>query len=97
DEDDGGRVLSRFGKEIADARGADTDDHFHELCAAHREERNVRLPRHGAGEKRLSGAGGADQQNALRGGATEARVLLRVLEEIDDFGELLLRLIDSGH
>jgi hypothetical protein len=38
----------------------------------------------------------ADQQNALRNLATEALELVRILEEVDDLLELLLRFVDAG-
>src|SRR5713101_3326571 len=39
----------------------------------------------------------ADKQYALRHRPTEPGVLLRVFEEIDDFLELTLGLVDAGH
>src|SRR3546814_15670090 len=53
------------------------------------------LPRDGAGEQRLAGAGRADQQRALWNLAAEAVELGRVLEEIDDLGQFLTRLVDA--
>ena len=66
DEDDAGRVLLALLEQIADARGADADEHLDEVRAADREERNVGFARDGAREQRLAGAGRAHQQHALR-------------------------------
>ena len=41
--------------------------------------------------------GRAVEQDAARDAGAEPRVALRVLEEVDDFGELLLGLVDAGH
>ena len=41
--------------------------------------------------------GRADQQHALRDPPAEARVLLRVLQELDDLLQLVLGLVDAGH
>src|SRR5262249_22731300 len=41
DEDDAGGVLLALLEEVADARGADADEHFDEVGAADREERDV--------------------------------------------------------
>ena len=49
------------------------------------------------GKERLAGAGRAHQQDALGDARAERRELLGVLEELDDFSELLLRFIDSRH
>ena len=47
-------------------------------------------------EQRLAGARRADQQHALRRGAAQARVLLGILQEIDDLDQLVLGFVDAG-
>ena len=96
DEDDARRIALRLLEHVADARRADADEHLDEVRAGNREERHVRLAGDGAGEQGLAGAGRADEQAALRDAAAEPLELLRVLEEFDDFLELLLRLVDTG-
>ncbi len=96
DEDDAGRVLLRLLEHVAHAARADADEHLDEVGARDREERHIRLARDGARKKRLTGAGRADQQRALRDAAAEALEFLRVLQELDDFLELLLGLVDAG-
>ena len=49
-----------------------------------------------AGEQRLAGSRGADEQDAFRHRAAETLVLLGFLEEVDDLDELGLDLIDPG-
>ena len=96
DEDDARRLGFGLLEQIADARGADADEHLDELRAAQAEERHVRLAGDGARQQRLAGAGRADEQHALRNAAAEVRVLLRVLQELDDLLELLLGLVHAG-
>src|SRR5690606_4091776 len=96
DKDDRGRMLARLPDQIAHARRTDADDHLDELRGAHREERHARLAGDRAREQRLAGARRPDEQHAFRRRAAQARVLLRILEEIDDLDELVLDLVDAG-
>src|SRR5690606_20072180 len=96
DEDDGGGGLAGLLEEVADAAGADADDHLDELGGVHAEEGHAGLAGDGFGEEGLAGAGSADEEDALRGGAAEAGVLLGVLEEVDDLGELGFGFVDAG-
>ncbi len=96
DEDDAGGVLLALLEEVADARGADADEHLDEVRAADREEGNVGFAGDGAGEERLAGARGAHEEHALRDAAAQLLELLRFLEELDDFLELFLGLVDAG-
>ncbi len=77
-------------------RGADADEHLDEVRAGDGEERHVRLAGDGARQQRLAGAGRADQQHALGDLAAEALEFLRVLQELDDFLQLALGLVDAG-
>ena len=92
-----GRLLLRLLEQLADARGAQADEHLDELRAGHEEERDVRLPGDGASEQRLAASRRTEQQHALRDAPAEPLVLLRVLQEVDDLAELFLRLVDAGH
>ena len=96
DEDDARRVLLRLLEEVADTRGTDTDEHLDEVRTRNREERHAGLTGNGAREQRLTSARGAEEQDALRDAGTELVEFFRVLEELDDFLELLLRLIRTG-
>ena len=96
DEDDAGSILLRLVEEVADAARADADEHLDELRAGDAEERHARFARNSAREKRLTGTRRAHEQHALGDARAEGGELLRVLEELDDFGELFLRFIDAG-
>src|ERR1700735_3503740 len=95
DEDDARRVLLGLFEHVADARGADTDEHFHEVGTGDRKERYLRLTRDRACEQRLAGAGRTDHQHALGNLAPELLELARVLQEVDDFCDLLFGLIHA--
>ena len=64
-EDDAGRVLLGLLEEVADAAGADADEHLDEVRAGDREERHAGLAGDGAGEQGLAGAGRPVEQHAL--------------------------------
>ena len=97
DEDDAGRILLGLLEHVADAAGADADEHLDEIRARDGEERHVGFAGDGAGEEGLAGTGGADQQHAARNAAAEPLELLRVAQELDDLLEVFLGLVDAGH
>ena len=94
-EDDAGGVLLGLLEEVADAGGADADEHLDEVRAGDREERHPRLAGDGAGKQRLAGSGRPVEQHALRDARAERLELLRVLEELLDLLQLLDRLVDA--
>src|SRR4029077_18535575 len=96
DEDDAWGVLLRLVEEVADARGADSDEHLDELRAGDAEEGDARFAGDRLGQQRLPGAGRADHQHALGDARAERGELIRKLEELDDLGELLLCLLHAG-
>ena len=96
DEDDAGLVAAGVPEQPAHARGADAGVHLDEVGAAREEERHARLTGDRAREQRLAGAGRADEQHALRDAAAERRESLRLPQEVDDFLDLVLRLVDAG-
>ena len=96
-EDDAGRVLLGLLEQVADAAGADADEHLDEVRAGDREERHAGLAGDRAGQQRLAGAGRAVQQHALGDARAERLELLGVLEELLDLVQLLDRLVDAGH
>ena len=55
-EDDAGAVLLGLLEEVADAAGADADEHLDEVGTGDREERHAGLAGDRAGEQRLAGA-----------------------------------------
>ena len=56
----------------------------------------LRLARERAREQRLASAGRAGQQHAARDPAPQPAVLVRLLEEVDDLGQLRLGLVDPS-
>ncbi len=96
DEDDAGRVLLALFEQIADAAGADADEHFDEVRTGDGEERNAGFAGDGAGQQRLAGSGRTDQQHALRNAAAELLELLRLAQEFDDLLQLFLGFFDAG-
>ncbi len=95
-EDDAGGVLLGLLEEVADAAGADADEHLDEVRAGDREEGDAGLTGDGARQQRLAGAGRAVEQHSLRDAGAERLELLRVLEELLDLVQLLHRLVHPG-
>src|SRR6266853_2221844 len=91
DENDAGRVLLALFKQIAHAAGAHTYEHFYEVRAGDREERNIGFAGDRAGQQSLSGSGRADQQYAFGNAAAQFLELLRLTQEFDDFSQFFFR------
>ena len=96
DEDDAGRRLPRLLEQVADARGADADEHLDELGARDREKRHARLAGDRARQQRLSGARRSDQQHALGDAGAQPAERFRIAQEGDDLLQLVFRLVDAG-
>ncbi len=96
DEDDAGAVALGLVEQVADAARADADEHLDELGARDREERHAGLAGHGPRQKRLAGARRPDEEDAPRDPRAERIEFLGVLQELDDFLELGLGLVDAG-
>ena len=96
DEDDRGRLLARGVEEVAHARGADADEHLHEVGAGDRDERHAGLTRDGARDQGLSRTGRTDEQHALRDARADLAELARHLQEVDDFLDLFLHRSVAG-
>ena len=97
EKDDARCVFLGVLEEVAHARRADADEHLDEVRATQGVVGNLGLARHRAGEERLAGAGGADQQDAPRHACPQLTETAGRLEELDDFLELVLRLVDADH
>ena len=91
-----GRDFARLGEQLADAAGADADDHLDELRGAGAEERHFRLAGRGAGQQRLAGPGRAGEQHALRRAGAEPAIFVGILQEVDDLVDLRFDLVDAG-
>src|SRR5271163_1903111 len=97
DENNAGSVFLALLEEIAHAAGADADEHLDEIGARNREERDICFAGNRAREQSLSCSRRANQQHALRNAPAELLEFLRILQEVDDFVQLFLGLVDSGH
>ena len=78
DEDDARRFRFGLGELIAHARGADADEHLHELRAAQAEERHLGLPGDRFRQQRFSCPWRTDEQHAFRNAPAEICVLPRL-------------------
>src|SRR5437660_1270773 len=90
DEDDRGRLLARGLEQVAHASRADADEHLHEVRTGDGHERHAGLARYRPRDERLPGTGWADEQDALGDPGADLLELARVLQEVDDLGDLLL-------
>ena len=90
DKDDAGSVLLALLEQVADAAGADADEHFNEVRTGDGEEGDVGFARDRACEQGLAGSRRPDEQHALGDAAAEALELLGLAQELDDFLELFL-------
>jgi hypothetical protein len=97
DEDDGPAHLAGGLEQVAHPAGADADEHLHEVRAGDRQERHARLAGDGPGDEGLAGAGRPDQQHALGDAGADLGEPLRVLQEVDDLGDVLLDALVAGH
>jgi hypothetical protein len=97
DEHDRGGVGLRLLEQVADAGGADADEHLDEVRAGDRVEGDPGLTRDGAGEQGLPGAWGSVEEHALGDLRADRLELRRVLEEVLDLVELLDGLVHAGH
>ena len=79
DEDDRRRVRLGLLEQVADAAGADADEHLDEVGTGDRVERHAGLAGDRPGEQRLAGAGRAVQQHALGDLGADGLELGRVL------------------
>ena len=96
DENDAGGLGHRLLEHVADPRGADADEHFHEVGPRETEERHLRLAGNGLAQQGLARARRPDQQHPLGNAAAKDLVLLGLLEEVDDFAEFFHGFIDAG-
>src|SRR5205814_5273011 len=96
DENDAGRILLALLEQVANARRADTHEHFHEVGAADGEERYIRFACDRSGEKGFSGTWRANQQYAFRNSSAKFLKFLRFLQKVDDFLQFLLGFLNAG-
>src|SRR5579864_7827502 len=96
-EDEARHVFACLFKHVANATGADADEHFDKVRTTDAEEGGVSLARDRLGQKRLARSGSADHENAFGNAAAETLKLFRVLQKLDQFGNLLFGFLDPGN
>ena len=97
DEDDAGGLRLRLREEVAHTGRADAHEHLDEVGPAQAEEGHPGFARHRLGQQGFARPGGPDEQHPLGDRAAQPAIVLRALEEIDDFHELGTRLVHAGH
>jgi len=96
DEDDARRAFLGLFEHVANARGADTDEHFDEIRTGYREERHTRFACNGPSQQRFTGSRRTDHQYAARYLAAEEFVFGGVSQKIDHFDDVFLGFFDAG-
>ena len=96
DEDEAGRVFSALFEHVADAGGADADEHFDEVGAGDGEERHSASPAMALASRVLPVPGEPTISTPLGIDAAEPLEFLGVAQEIDDFLDFFLGLLDAG-
>src|ERR1700681_1741653 len=96
-EDDAGSILFALLEKIANAAGAHTDKHFHEVGTGDGEKGNVRFAGDGACKQSLACSRRSDEQHALGNTAAKFLKFLWVFEELDNLLQLLFGFVGSGH
>ena len=81
---------------IADATGADADEHFHEVGATDGEEGDIGFAGDGSSEEGFTGTWGADHEDAFGDATAEFLEAFGVAEEFDDLLDLFLGFFDAG-
>src|SRR5699024_7802248 len=71
--------------------------HFDKIRSGNGEKRHLGLAGNGARQKRLAGAGRADQKNALGNAAAQALELARIAQELHQLRHFVLGLVAAGH
>mmetsp|Transcript_49419 Transcript_49419/g.91157 ORF Transcript_49419/g.91157 Transcript_49419/m.91157 type:complete len:334 (-) Transcript_49419:641-1642(-) len=95
DEDDAGCSLLSLCKEISHTPCASSSKDLDELGSRDTEEGNASFTSNCLGQERLSSAWRPSQQSSLWNLCTEVAVTVRVLQEVNNFHELLLGTITS--
>ena len=79
DEDNARTLLLGLTKKVANTTGTDTNEHFHKIRTAHREERHISLTCHSLGKEGLTCTWRPYEQSTLGYLATQLGVFGRIL------------------
>src|SRR5262245_16273925 len=96
DENNARRGFLSLLEHVANARGADADEHLHEIRAADGEERYVSFTRDRARQQCLARARRADHQHALGNAPTEFLKFFRITQKLDQLLHFVLGFFYAG-
>ena len=96
DKDYAGHVALRLIEQVAHPRRARSDEHFHKVGTADREEGHARLARDGFGKKRLTRSGRSHEQNALGDSRAQRGELGGRFQKFDYLLQFLFFLVRAG-
>src|SRR5260221_4843379 len=94
-EDDAGRRLLGLVEEVTHTARANSDQHFDEFRAAHREERHARFAGNGTRKQRLTSSRRSDQQHSTGNLSTQALELMRRLQKFDHLNKISFIFINA--
>ena len=97
DEDDAGGFCGGLIEEVAHLGCAHTDKHLYELRPGDGEERNLGLTRYGTCDEGLTRSRRPDEERTFGQPGSHQRILSRMVQEVYDLHQLILRLVLSGH
>ena len=97
DENDTRGVLLGLLEQVSDSGCADADKHLNEVGAADGKERHARFSCSRLGDIGFTGSRRSYQQDSLRDPRTQAVILGRVLEEIDDLLQFFFFFFQAGY
>ena len=96
DEDDGRGPFAGIGEEVPHSGGAHSDEQLDEARAGEGEERHLCLAGYRPGHQGLARSRRSDHQHPPRSGCPGLGVALRMTQEVDHLGHLLLRSLVPG-
>ncbi len=89
-------MLLRLLEHVTHTSRANADEHFDEVRTRDAEERHLRLTSDSAREQRLTGSWRTHQQHTAWNAAAQLLELLRIAQEVDQFGHFFLGLVAAG-
>src|SRR5207248_9996831 len=96
DEDDARLMAARFLEQLADTRRTDARIHLDEVGSAGGDELHTCFAGYRSCEQRLARSRRTDVEDAAGNAAADFGEALRLLQEVDDFTDLILRLVYAG-
>ena len=91
------RIFTTLLKHITHTRRANTNKHFDKIRTAYRVKRNIGFPCYCLRKQGFTRSWRTDHENAFRNTSPDTLKLLRILKEINNFRNLLLRFITTSN